>query len=76
MELTPSTASSFSVFAIRNSQPVGGVGDQKARRSWTAPRSSVDASIDDPFECEEGGNTKAGIIHRDNLSFCLSRFII
>ena len=31
-----------------------GDGDHKARTFWTAPRSSIDASVDDPFECEEG----------------------
>ena len=30
-----------------------GRGDYKARTSWTVPRSSVDASANHPFECEE-----------------------
>ena len=30
-----------------------GRGDYKARTSWTVPMSSVDASANHPFECEE-----------------------
>jgi hypothetical protein len=51
-----------------------GEGGTRGRTSWTVPRSSIDASMDDPFECEEGGNAKAGILTR--ITYVLFRFIV